>query len=106
MQARRFVEQMEGSGLLVVVADELTKAAQAELRRAGVGFLDRRGHLFLRDESLHLDLDVEPDPRSPSTRSTRDPIRGGAGITVASASCSTPVSPSVSGSCRAALGSR
>ncbi len=85
MQARRFVEQMEGSGLLVVVADELTKAAQAELRRAGVGFLDRRGHLFLRDESLHLDLDVEPDPRSPSMRSTRDPIRGGAGITVASA---------------------
>ena len=85
MQARRYVEQGAGSGLLVVVADELTHAAQAELRDAGVGFLDRRGHLYLRDESLHLDLDVEPDPRSPPTRSTRDPIRGGAGITVASA---------------------
>ena len=85
MQARRYVEQGAGSGLLVVVADELTHAAQAELRDAGVGFLDRRGHLYLRDESLHLDLDVEPDPRSPQTRSTRDPIRGGAGITVASA---------------------
>ncbi len=84
MQARRYVEQKVGSGLLVV-ADELTHAAQAELRDAGVGFLDRRGHLYLRDESLHLDLDVEPDPRSPQTRSTRDPIRGGAGITVASA---------------------
>jgi DNA-binding transcriptional ArsR family regulator len=85
MQARRYVEQTAGSGLLIVVADELTHAAQAELRDAGVGFLDRRGHLYLRDESLHLDLDVEPDPRSPPTGPTRDPIRGGAGITVASA---------------------
>ena len=85
MQARRHVEQMAGAGLLIVVADELTHAAQAELRDAGVGFLDRRGHLYLRDESLHLDLDVEPDPRSPQTRPSRDPIRGGAGITVASA---------------------
>lgn len=85
MQARRYVKQMAGPGLLIVVADELTHAAQAELRDAGVGFLDRRGHLYLRDESLHLDLDVEPDPRSPPIRSTRDPIRGGAGITVASA---------------------
>lgn len=85
MQARRYLEEMAGSGLLIVVADELTHAARAELREAGVGFLDRRGHLYLRDESLHLDLDVEPDPRLPQTRSTRDPIRGGAGITVASA---------------------
>jgi hypothetical protein len=85
MQARRYLEERTGSGLLIVVADELTKAAQAELRDAGVGFLDRRGHLYLRDESLHLDLDVEPDPRSSRARPTRDPIRGGAGITVASA---------------------
>ncbi len=84
MQVRRYLEQLPGRGLLVVVADEVTQTAQRELREAGVGFLDRRGHLYLRDESLHLDLDVEADPRSP-TRPTRDPIRGGAGITVASA---------------------
>lgn len=85
MHARRYLEQRPGHGVLVVVADELTHAAQVELRGAGVGFLDRRGHLYLRDASLHLDLEVEPAPRFRQTRSTRDPIRGGAGITVASA---------------------
>jgi len=85
MQARRYVEQLSVTGRLVVVADELTHAARRELRDAGVGFLDRRGHLYLRDDALHLDVDVEPDPRMSQTRSVGDPIRGGAGITVASA---------------------
>jgi len=85
MQVRRYLEQTLGPGILMVVADELTRDAQQELREAGAGFLDRRGHLYLRSDALHLDVDIAPDPRKSETSAVSDPIRGGAGITVASA---------------------
>jgi len=85
MQARRFAEAKPDSGVLLVVADELTNEAQRELRAEGVGFFDRRGHLYLRYGALHLDLDVPPDQRTSLRRVGSDPIRGTAGITVAAA---------------------
>jgi hypothetical protein len=85
MQARRLADAKPGSGVLVVVADELTHGAQRALRAEGIGFLDRRGHLYLRSAGLHLDLDVPADPRPSTRRVGVDPIRGAAGITVAAA---------------------
>jgi hypothetical protein len=85
MDARRYLENKPTSGLLVVVADEVTQEAQNELREGGVGFLDRRGHLYLRDAALHLDVTVPPDPRIRRARTSGAPIRGRAGITIAAA---------------------
>lgn len=85
LQARRYLGTRHEDILPVVVADEITLEAQRELRRAGIGFLDRRGHLFLRSDALHLDVDVAPDPRLARSSTVRQPIRGRSGITVACA---------------------
>lgn len=75
MQARRYIEETHGPGILVVVADEMNREARRELRDAGAGFLDRRGHLYLRSDALHLDMELEPNPRKSETNVVRDPIR-------------------------------
>lgn len=90
-QAQRLLDEDGRSGKLVV-ADELTGDAQDVLRGGRVGFFDRRGHLYLRTEALHLDLDVAPDPRHRDTRPA-EPIRGRAGITVAAALLLDPQEP-------------
>ena len=49
---------------LIVVADQVGEAARAMLRRAEVGWLDRRGHLYLPMVSPPIDESVPPQPRA------------------------------------------
>jgi hypothetical protein len=67
-----------------IVADEITRDARRELREAGIGFLDRRGHLYLRTDDLYIDIDTSPTPRSGSPAPLGPPVRGRAGLTVVS----------------------
>jgi hypothetical protein len=68
----------------VVVADLVGAEARAALDAAGVGWLDRRGHLRLRAPGLLIDRDVAPLPRDRPTAGS-DALRGAAAIGVAAA---------------------
>lgn len=66
----------------VIVADAVPGAQRRELDRAGIGWLDRRGHLKLRAPGVFIDADV---PGSPGVRSSlrRDPLGGPVALAVA-----------------------
>jgi hypothetical protein len=71
----------------VVVADRITEAARNELRDAGWGWLDLRGHLRLVGEGVFIDTDVAPLRYRPQRR---DALSGAAGLEVA---CSLLLDP-------------
>jgi hypothetical protein len=71
-------------GPTVVVADLVGADARDALDAAGVGWLDRRGHLRLRAPGLLIDRDVAPLPRDRPTAGS-DALRGAAAIGVAAA---------------------
>ncbi len=61
-------EELSGSADLVV-ADRLSMAARERLSRAGVGWLDRRGHLRVVAPGLIIDTDVAPTAQRQVRRS-------------------------------------
>lgn len=73
----------------VVVADLISRPAREELRAAGWGWLDRRGHLRLVAPGVWVDREIEPMPRA--RHGTLLPtIRGASGFAVASAALLWP----------------
>lgn len=75
----------------VAVGDLITGPAQEALREAGWGWLDRRGHLFLRGKGIHIDADVSPDHRA--TAAPHKLISGVAAISWAAALLLSPDDP-------------
>lgn len=74
--------RLAGGSPLIVVADRVPASQRAELDRAGVGWLDRRGHLRFRHGPVLIDADVPADVRSaPSGR--RSPLGGPVALGVA-----------------------
>jgi len=67
----------------VLVADRIPDPSRTLLRRAGWGWLDRRGHLRLQAPGLIIDTAVRADPRR--TVRLRPGIRGAGGLTWACA---------------------
>ena len=79
---------------MVVVADQISAAIRAELDGAGIGWLDRRGHLKLVAPGLHIDADIPRDVRTDThARSEREPIAGRSGLAAASALLLDPDQP-------------
>lgn len=68
-------------GLPVLVADRVTADARDQLKRAGWGWLDRRGHLHLRSPGMLIDTSVPAASRD--RESPHEPIRGRAGLAIA-----------------------
>lgn len=71
----------------VIVADRITAEAKAELRRAGWGWLDLRGHLHLRSKGLLVDATIAS---LGETRGDSEPFAGRVGIEVAVATLLEP----------------
>ena len=69
----------------LVVGDLITAAARTDLDRAGIGWLDRRGHAkFVVPGTIHIDTDLAPMPRKSGVAGVdRSPIAGAAGLAVA-----------------------
>lgn len=76
----------------LAVGDLVTAAAQDALREAGWGWLDRRGHLVLRAQGVHIDADVPADER-PTPGTASKPISGVAAISWAAALLMSPEDP-------------
>jgi hypothetical protein len=69
----------------VVVADLISRAGRDVLDRAGVGWLDRRGHLHIVGPGLLIDRNTAPLPRFSGSGSRAVAVRGAASTGVASA---------------------
>lgn len=67
----------------MVVADQVPAALRPVLNDAGIGWLDRRGHLRLVTESLFIDTDIAPASRLDSKRSGAPAISGRSGLCAA-----------------------
>lgn len=75
-----------------LVGDLITGLAREALREAGWGWLDRRGHVVLRANGVHIDADVPGDLR-PDNGAPPRPISGGAAISWATALLMSPDDP-------------
>ena len=75
----------------IVVADRISEAARAELSRAGLAWLDRRGHLWIRAEGLFVNADVPPTNVPPFRRVVE--VLKGTGLDVALALLASPHEP-------------
>lgn len=79
---------------VVVVADQIPSGVRAALNQAGVGWLDRRGHLRLSGMGLYVDADVPSFSRAAPRRGIeRDPIKGRSGLAAAAALLLRPDDP-------------
>lgn len=78
----------ETGGLSVLVADRLVPRVREQLSAAGWGWLDRRGHLFLRAEGLLVDTDVPA--LNATTDRARPTLDTDVGLDVASAILAHP----------------
>lgn len=69
----------------LVVADLITADARRALDRAGIAWIDRRGHVrFVMPERWEIDADIGPSPRQPGTPVVdHEPVVGSAGLAVA-----------------------
>lgn len=67
----------------VVVADQIPASLRPILDDAGVGWLDRRGHLRLVAGGLFIDTDITPSSRYDSVRSSTAAITGRSGLCAA-----------------------
>jgi len=52
----------------IIVADRISEAARAQLSRAGLAWLDRRGHLWIRTAGIFVNADVQPTTGPPARR--------------------------------------
>lgn len=60
---------------MVVVADRISEADRRSLRQQRIGWLDRRGHLFLATHGVWIDTEV-PSMRKFPVKRTVDPLAG------------------------------
>ena len=66
VDSRRSVSQTEAEGLSrkhaggIIVADRISAEARRVLADGRVGWLDCRGHMQLRGDTVHIDADVPP----------------------------------------------
>jgi hypothetical protein len=86
------IDKRRKSVARVAVGDLITGAARNALRDAGWGWLDRRGHLLLRTNGVHIDADVPADER-PTVGATRKRISGTAATSWAAALLLAPEDP-------------
>ncbi len=77
----------------VVVADQLSAPARELLDGAGIGWLDRRGHLRLVAKGLYVDSDVSPAIRKGEAPRSSQPIAGRSGLAAAAALLLDPEAP-------------
>ncbi len=78
----------------MVVADQIPAPVRAVLVDAGIGWLDRRGHLRLVAPGCFVDTDVAPIPRRRAgTGAKREPIAGRSGLAAAAALLMHPDDP-------------
>lgn len=75
----------------IIVADRISKSARAELSAAGLAWLDRRGHLWVRADGLFVNAEV-PSSAVPPGRRVLD-VFSGAGLDVALALLTSPDEP-------------
>lgn len=68
--------------VVVMVADTIPGSSRRLLDEASWGWFDRRGHLRLRADGLHVDSDVRPSARR-QHQGTRSTIAGTAGLATA-----------------------
>lgn len=84
-RVRDLADRRPNDAVAVIVADQIPAPIRAELNEAGVGWLDRRGHLRLVAPGVHIDADVPRLERAGSSeRSDREPIAGRSGLAAAS----------------------
>lgn len=81
------VHDREGRPPTIVVADRISTAAREALSRAGVAWLDRRGHLWIRVPGVFVNADI-PTAVSPNRRVVT--ALKGAGLDVALALLGSP----------------
>ena len=72
---------------MVVVADRISALAREELSRAGVAWLDRRGHLWIKTPGVYVNTEVRPSV-APPTRVVD--VLSGTGLDVALALLTAP----------------
>lgn len=78
-----------GGAVPMVVADRIVPQARRVLSDAGWAWLDRRGHIRLRSESLVIDADI-PSLLNDTPRSPRSPLDTDVGIDVATSLLAHP----------------
>lgn len=93
-QVRHLAGQPTPGIVPVVVGDQISAGTRTALNDAGIGWLDRRGHLRLAAGGLFVDTDVPPRPRgTATTRTDRPPIAGRSGLAAAAALLLHPETP-------------
>ncbi|MGO8871299.1 MAG: hypothetical protein ACLQPH_07825 [Acidimicrobiales bacterium] len=85
------LHEMSDGSPTIIVADRISEAARTELSRAGLAWLDRRGHLWIRTEGLFVNAEVAPVIVTPSRRVIQ--ALGGTGMDVALALLADPAEP-------------
>ena len=90
---RALVEHPPDDAIRVLVADQVTAGVRSLLNEAGIGWLDRRGHLRLVGAGLHVDTEVPPISRGTSGGAEREPITGRSGLASAVALLLRPDEP-------------
>lgn len=80
-RATRLARQVKAP--TVAVADLVSGDARAILEDAGIGWLDRRGHLRVVGPGVWIDRDTDPFPRARAGAGERTAIRGAASLGVA-----------------------
>ncbi len=92
-RVRALLENRPSDAIAVLVADQVPAAIRTMLNDAGVGWLDRRGHLRLVGPGLHIDADVPSLSRRVTDGAKREPIRGRSGLAAAAALLLRPDDP-------------
>lgn len=77
----------------VVVADQVPAALRPALNDAGIGWLDRRGHLRLVANNIFIDADITPARRLDPDRPSTTPISGRSGLCAATGLLMQPDGP-------------
>lgn len=93
-QVRALAERATGRAISVLVADQIPAAIRTMLNDAAIGWLDRRGHLRLTGDGIHVDADIPRLSRkAPHRGIERDPIKGRSGLAAAAALLLRPDDP-------------